>query len=138
MRLLQASFLFILTLSLSACQQSIETSGTFLSKSESEQLKPGLSQENLEERLGPPSYQSALDPNFIAYIGTRLQIRSLQSPRPIERRIIALDMTGGRIQSVVEVSLRDGRRIYPNQNRTPTNGRTISLIEELVGNIGRF
>ncbi len=138
MRLIQAACSTLLGLSLAACQPALETSGIFLTDSETQAVRVGMDVRELEALVGPPSYISALDPDLVAYIGTRFEVRLLQNPKPLERRILALDISGGRVQSLVQFSLQDGRQIFPNSNRTPTNGRTISLVEELLGNIGRF
>ena len=138
MRLIRTACLALLGLSLAACQPTLETSGTFLSEAETQAVRVGMDVAELQALVGPPSYTSALDPDLIAYIGTRFEVRLLRDPKPVERRILALDISGGRVQSLVQFDLQDGRQIFPDSNRTPTNGRTISLVEELLGNIGRF
>ena len=123
---------------LSACSHTVETSGIYLSDVQLEKINPGMSSDKVRSLLGSPSYISAIDPDFWAYIGPRLEVRLFQNPVPIERRIIALDLSGGTVRDIVQITLKDGHRIYPNPDRTPTNGRTITLTEELLGNIRRF
>ena len=125
-------------LSLSACQTTIETSGVFLSDQDAQNVRIGMTLDELWALVGPPSYTSAIDADLIAYVGTRFEVRLLRKPKPVDRRILALDVSGGRVQSIVQFDLQDGRQIFPDSNRTPTSGRTISVVEELLGNIGRF
>ena len=130
--------LFSVLLILSACNQPIVTNGKWLTDSELEELKVGMTKEELREEIGSPSYISALDDDFWAYIGTKSQVRVFQHPEALERRIIALEFFNDRLRDVVQLTLKDGKVIYPNKDRTPTNGRTISIVEEMLGNIGRF
>lgn len=123
---------------LSACDRPLTTSGTYLTDSQTQAIGVGTSLEALVELYGPPSYTSPVDPSLVAYIGTRLENRIFQQPRPVDRRIVALDMRGGLVRDLALIDLRDGRQITPSPARTPTNGRTITLVEELLGNIGRF
>ena len=138
MALIRLSLVGIVLLFFSACEQPLETSGRYLTEAEANQIQRGMSKARVQELFGSPSYTSALDEDFWAYIGTKLQTRLFQNPEPIERRIVALDFSGGRVRDIVLVDLKDGRQVFPNADRTPTNGRTISLMEELLGNIGRF
>lgn len=138
MKAIQLSLIACLLWGLSACSQNIETSGTYLLDAQVGQISRGMSAAQVRERLGAPSYISAVDPDFWAYIGTRLEVRLFQNPLPIERRILALDVSGGVVRDLVQISLQDGQQIYPNPDRTPTNGRTITLTEELLGSVRRF
>lgn len=127
-----------LTLILAGCNQPIVTNGKWLMDSQLEEIKVGMTKEELREELGSPSYISALDDDFWAYIGTKSQVRVFQHPLALERRIIAMEFYNDRLRDIVQLTLKDGQVIYPNKDRTPTNGRTISFLEEMLGNIGRF
>ena len=134
----KALLMGLLALILSACNQPIITNGKYLTEDQAKTIYVGQSVEALLEEHGTPSYTSAVDENFWAYIGSRSQVRVFQNPLPLERRIFALQIRNGRVADVAFIELKDGKVIYPNTDQTPTNGRTISLTEELIGNIGRF
>ena len=133
-----APALLALCLSLGSCARPLTTSGTFLSDAQLAQVTPGMPVAQVRELFGAPSYRSALNPNFLAYIGTRLQVRLFAQPEPVERRIFAFDASGGSVSDIVQITLADSQQISPSPERTPTNGRTIGLVEELLGNIRRF
>ena len=135
---IRPSLIGLVLLAFSACERPLETNGKYLNDAEAEALRRGLSAEQVREQLGTPSYISAVDKNFWAYVGTRSQMRVFNNPRPVERRIFALRFSNGVVRDIVQLDVRDGRQIYPNPDRTPTSGRTVGLIEELLGNIGRF
>ena len=44
----------------------------------------------------------------------------------------------GILQEVQNVGLEDGEEIQIVERETPTMGRELSLIEQLIGNMGRF
>ena len=41
------------------------------------------------------------------------------------------------VQSVTGVELADGEQIAMNRNETPTRGRALTVLEQLLGNVGR-
>ena len=138
MTLSQWGILACVFLVLSGCTKVVETSGIYLTDAQVDQIQPGIKSEKVIAMFGTPSYTSALDLDFWAYIGTRLETRVFQNPQPIDRRILALDVSGGIVREIIQIDLKDGQQIYPNPNYTPTAGRTISLVEDLFGNIRRF
>ena len=44
----------------------------------------------------------------------------------------------GILAGVRKLNLDDGRPVSPQERSTPTKGRDISLIEQLLGNVGRM
>lgn len=138
MKKVRFSFLALIFFTLNACERSLETSGIYLNQAEIDQVTLGMSGAQVQQLFGSPSYISAVDENFWAYIGTKLQVRLFQNPKPVERRILALHISGGKVQDIIVLDLKNAQKIFPNPERTPSSGRTISLLEELLGNVKRF
>ena len=44
---------------------------------------------------------------------------------------------GDQVASVRTLGLTDGEQIAMNRNETPTRGRALTVLEQLLGNVGR-
>ncbi len=91
------------------------------------------------ERLGSPSSVAAFDPNtwyYITQISDQVAFRN-----PIVRRrdivAIAFNKADERVTAVNTYSLKDGHVIAFNNRSTPTRGRELSWVEQILGNIGQ-
>jgi len=53
--------------------------------------------------------------------------------------VVAIDFDkDGVVRDLRRRSLADGEPIQPNPNATPAPGREFSLLEQLIGNFGKF
>lgn len=90
-------------------------------------------------RLGSPSTVSTFDPNVWFYISQVTQYESFYKPKVIRRDIVAVAFDKGdeKVTTVSTLSLKDGRVIAYNGRETPTRGRELSILEQLLGNLGQ-
>ena len=51
--------------------------------------------------------------------------------------IVGLAPQGDQVASVRTLGLTDGEQIAMNRNETPTRGRALTVLEQLLGNVGR-
>jgi len=63
---------------------------------------------------------------------------SFYNPKVIKRDIVAIsfDHDTEQVKSVDTFTLQDGRVIAYNTHETPTRGREMTILEQLVGSIG--
>jgi outer membrane protein assembly factor BamE (lipoprotein component of BamABCDE complex) len=90
-------------------------------------------------RLGTPSMVSTFDPNIWFYISQVTQRQAFYQPRTVRRDVVAVSFDKDD-QSVVKVdtlNLKNGRVIAYNGRETPTRGRQLSVLEQLLGNLGQ-
>ena len=89
-------------------------------------------------RLGSPSVVSTFDPNRWFYISQVTQYQSFYMPKTIRRDVIALTFNkeDEKLAKVDVLSLKDGRIIAFNGRETPTRGRELTALEQLIGSIG--
>jgi outer membrane protein assembly factor BamE (lipoprotein component of BamABCDE complex) len=89
-------------------------------------------------RLGSPSTSATFEPNiwyYISQISTKL---SYQNPKVQTRDVVAITFgPDEKVVSVKNYQLKDGLRIAYNKRETPTRGRELSVLEQLLGNLGR-
>jgi len=94
--------------------------------------------ETVRARLGTPSEVSTFDPNVWFYISQVMQTQSFYRPRLVRRDIVAVSFNQGgeTVANVDTLSLKDGRVIAFNGHETPTRGRELTVLEQLIGSIG--
>jgi outer membrane protein assembly factor BamE (lipoprotein component of BamABCDE complex) len=90
------------------------------------------------DKLGSPTLTSTFDKDVWFYVG---QIRSQTSfylPKTVKRDVVAIsfDHDTQQVKSVNSYALQDGRVIAYNTRETPTRGREMTVLEQLVGAIG--
>lgn len=90
-------------------------------------------------RLGSPSTVSTFDPNVWFYVSQVTQVQSFYRPKVIRRDVVALTFNkeDEKVTQVATLSLKDGRVIAYNGRETPTRGRELSILEQLLGNLGQ-
>lgn len=90
-------------------------------------------------KLGSPSATSTFDPNIWFYMSQITDRVAFYQPRVAKRDIYAVtfDPATEQVVSVNTYTLRDGKVIAFNGRETPTRGRELSILEQLLGNVGR-
>ncbi|HEY2660433.1 MAG TPA: outer membrane protein assembly factor BamE [Caulobacteraceae bacterium] len=90
-------------------------------------------------RLGSPSTVSTFDPNVWFYVSQVTQYESFYKPKIIRRDVVAVSFNKAdeKVATVSTLSLKDGRVIAFNGRETPTRGRELSILEQLLGNLGQ-
>jgi outer membrane protein assembly factor BamE (lipoprotein component of BamABCDE complex) len=102
-------------------------------------LPAGYLDREWREALGTPSTTAAFDDNTWYYFGETTQREAFYDPELIERHVLILRFDDGGLLS--EVGTRDansGREVTLVSRETPTAGHSFTVIEQILGNIGRF
>jgi outer membrane protein assembly factor BamE (lipoprotein component of BamABCDE complex) len=90
------------------------------------------------ERLGSPSVQSTFDPNLWFYISQSINQVAFYRPRVTQRDVVAVTFgEDEKVKNIDRLSLKDGKVITFNGRKTPTRGRELTILEQLLGNVGR-
>ena len=98
-----------------------------------------VSQQRVVELLGTPSTVSAFDRNRWYYIGEVQQHQAFFKPDVVARQVLILDFDQGlQLAKVGTLSETDGQEITLVSRETPTEGNKITILEQLLGNLGRF
>lgn len=103
-------------------------------------VKPGEdTKSTVMGKLGSPSVQSTFDPNIWFYMSQVTDRVAFYQPRVAKRDIVAIafDPSTEQVQSVSQYTLKDGKVFAFNDRETPTRGREMTILEQLLGNVGR-
>ncbi|MFO1188681.1 MAG: outer membrane protein assembly factor BamE [Alphaproteobacteria bacterium] len=105
-----------------------------------ERLAPGLQSRNdVIEILGSPSMVATFGDETWYYVGEKTERIAFLEPEVLERTVIALRFDqNGRLTAVDRLGLKDGKEVDFVSRTTPTAGKELTLLEQLIGNLGRF
>jgi len=122
-----------------ACAPTVDRHGFIADSKEAMDVKAGVdTKATVLSRLGTPSTTSSFDQESWYYMSAAQSRIAFFDPKTTERSVLAIRF--GKDDVVSEVAtygVEKGRIIAYNDDKTPTRGRELGLIEQLFGNIGR-
>lgn len=125
---------------LAACAPIRAVSGYQAIDHKPQDMKVGMdTKSTVLDQLGSPSAQSTFDTNTWYYITQLSAEVGYHKPHITKRVIVAIsfDKESEKVTKVDTLSLKDGNQLAYNSRETPTRGRELSWIEQLLGNVGR-
>jgi outer membrane protein assembly factor BamE (lipoprotein component of BamABCDE complex) len=127
-------------LALAACSPSVDTRGNLADKDRLQQITPGVStRDDVAAVLGTPSTMGTFDPNTWYYIGARTEKTAFFRPDTVERKIVVVKFDeAGTVADVHQLDQNAGQEVELVERTTPTAGRDLNFIEQMLGNVGRF
>ncbi len=104
------------------------------------QIEPGAqSRDDVANMLGSPTSVASFGGETWYYISSQTETIAFYEPDVIDQQVVAIAFDDdGMVASVRTYGLEDARDIEPVERVTPTGGRELTFLEQLVGNVGRF
>lgn len=105
------------------------------------QIKVGRSRmEDVSGLLGTPSQVGTFDDKVWYYIGQKTERIAFLAPEVTERRIVVVMFDDKGLVTAVRTSddPNAGSDVETVERKTPTSGRELTFMEQLLGNVGRF
>ncbi|WP_420469818.1 outer membrane protein assembly factor BamE [Brevundimonas sp. FT23042] len=95
--------------------------------------------ETVLTKLGSPSTTSAFESDTIWYYVSQVTEKyTYNVPRVTQRTVTEITFTdAGQVSGVRTLGLEDGDDIAMNGRETPTRGRQLTILEQLLGNVAR-
>jgi outer membrane protein assembly factor BamE (lipoprotein component of BamABCDE complex) len=124
----------------SGCAPLRSTTGYQAIDKQPKDIKVGVdTKSTVLDQLGSPSAQSTFDTNVWYYISQNSEVVGYHKAKTTKRSIVAItfEKTDEKVTKVDTFSLKDGKVLAYNNRETPTRGRELSVIEQLLGNVGR-
>ncbi|MDB5440301.1 MAG: outer membrane protein assembly factor BamE [Caulobacteraceae bacterium] len=98
---------------------------------------------SVTSKLGTPSATSTMDGNTWYYVTQTTSRIAFYKPRVINRTVVAIAFAPGdqtddqKVASIQKYGIESGRVFAFNSRTTPTRGRELSVVEQLLGNLGQ-
>lgn len=127
-------------LALSACQAPVQVHGNDLDADAFAEIRPGEhTRSDVAALLGSPSVVSTFEDNSWYYIGDRTTQIAFFRPTVHDRNVFVVSFNEADVVAETRnYTLEDGQEVAHVSRETPTEGRQISVLEQLIGNLGRF
>lgn len=124
---------------LGACAPTVSNRGNLLKDYQMVTLEPGTStKSDVLRALGSPTTQDAFDENNWFYIGQVKEKTGIFDPKVTSERIVQVTFNQeGIVQSIKDVG-GQGEAIPYQRDKTPTSGNEVTVMQQLLGNLGRF
>lgn len=123
-----------------ACAPTIDSRGNMPSPERLAQIQPGrFTKSDVTALLGTPASTSVFGDDRWYYISSKIETFAFFKPEELERQVVVIDFDKrGSVASVQKLTLDDGRMVDISSRETPTAGRDMTVLEQLLGNVGKF
>jgi outer membrane protein assembly factor BamE (lipoprotein component of BamABCDE complex) len=125
---------------LASCETIVDQRGFAPTPGSVEKLEVGAqSREDVVRLIGSPSAVATFNPNVWYYISQKQETWAFLKPVMLEQNVMQLNFNdSGRLQSMKKYDLSDARDIDMVSRITPTAGKELTVLEQIMGNVGRF
>ena len=129
-----------ITIIFCACEARVATHGFMPREELVNQLSPGGQDKRLVSQvMGTPSSIGSFDDNVWYYITQRTKKKAFFKPQLMEQQVLVLLFDEKEVlQSIEKYNLEEAQLIEPLDDKTPTVGRKLTILQQLFGNLGRF
>ena len=129
-----------LALAVSACSARLDSHGNIPDSEIVDSIRIGKSNRaQVSEMLGTPSARATFDQEAWYYVGTRTSKFAFLQEEVLERKVLVIRFDKqGIVRQVERLEKQDGREVQVVGRKTPTRGKELTIIEQLLGNVGRF
>jgi outer membrane protein assembly factor BamE (lipoprotein component of BamABCDE complex) len=125
---------------LAGCAPTIQQEGNVPDADQVVQINPGVDDKTrVTQVLGSPSTVSSFEDRTWYYISRRTEQTAFLDPQVVEQEVLAISFDSQNIVQDMKVyGLEDGRMVAMVDRVTPTHGNDLTIVQQLLGNLGRF
>lgn len=139
-RLLLGALLAPAAVALAACENTVDLRGFAATPGSVEKLEVGAqSREDVVRLIGSPSAVATFNPNVWYYISETQEYWAFTKPKISSQKVIQITFNDdGRVSAIKNYDLKDAQNIQMVQRITPTSGKELTILEQILGNVGKF
>jgi len=125
---------------LAGCSPTIQQEGNVPDADQVVKINPGVDDKNrVGQLLGSPSSISAFQDRTWYYISRRTEQTAFFDPQVVEQEVLAITFDSQNIVQDMKIyGLENGRMVQMVDRVTPTYGNDLTIIQQVLGNLGRF
>lgn len=127
-------------LTLAACADKVSTHGHVLRTASVDDVRPGVAtKQDVRAVLGSPTSEAAFDPKVWYYI-TQVKVQqAFFKPDTAQQQVLVMHFDDRDVVERIGVlDEKDSEEVTLIARETPTAGHELTLLEQLLGNVGRF
>lgn len=128
------------SLALGACAPKIVQHGNVPDEEQVVQIQPGLdTKTRVQQLLGSPSTQGSFGEEIWYYVSKKTTQTAFFDPDVVDQGVLAITFDQeGVVKDLKVYDQGDGRLVAMVDRETPTSGNEMTIIQQLLGNLGRF
>ncbi len=125
---------------LSGCEPLVESHGYTPDDALLAEISVGQdTRDTVAEKIGRPITASTFDDDGWYYVSSTMQQYLYHAPKVVDRRIVAVTFDENDVVTDVSTyGVEDGRIIDLATQTTPTHGRELTILQQVLGNLGRI
>ncbi|NQU70272.1 MAG: outer membrane protein assembly factor BamE [Rhodospirillales bacterium] len=123
------------------CSGVVDTRGNLPLAEVVAEIKPGQhTRREILSMLGSPSTRATFETQEVwYYIGEKTETLAFFKPNILERRILLIQFDKkGVVKNIQKMDASNGKHISLVKRITPTKGKELSVLQQILGNVGRF
>jgi outer membrane protein assembly factor BamE (lipoprotein component of BamABCDE complex) len=123
-----------------ACDNIVDLRGFAPAPGAVDKLEVGSqSREDVVRLVGSPSAVATFNPNVWYYISEKQEGWGPSKPWISEQNVIQVTFNeSGRVQNIKYYDLKDAQQVTMVARITPTSGKELTILEQILGNVGKF
>lgn len=128
------------SLAVAGCDAIVDQRGFAATPGAVEKLEVGAQgREDVLRLIGSPSAVATFNPNVWYYISQKQETYAFLKPTIVNQNVLQVTFNEtGRVQALKNYQLSDAERITMVSRITPTSGKELTVLEQILGNVGRF
>jgi len=129
---------------LAACSPKVEDRGYIKNTAENVDFKSALvigqtSKQEVLDKFGSPSSQSSFGTETWYYISSKKEGVAFFKPEVVDQQIADIEFdNSGLVSAVNFYNQSDAQKVALVKRTTPTEGHSLTIIDQTLGNLGRF
>jgi len=129
-----------LALGVNGCTPRVDVRGNLPDPELLEEIRAGgFGRDDVAQLLGSPSTTAMFENETWFYVSQKTQTVAFLEPEVVEQTVVVVQFENtGEVKSVDQLDLEDGRIVTPTEKVTPTLGNDLTILEQALGNLGRF
>jgi len=132
--------LLIAALGAAACEPVRQTHGYVPAEAYVKRITIGQdSRADVVSKIGRPSTSATFENDEWYYISRTTETRAFYAPEATEQKVMVVAFDAdGTVNAIDRYALADGQVVDLVTRTTPTRGKRLTFLQQLLGNIGRF
>src|SRR5688572_25462547 len=138
-RRLTLATIALASLALSGCAATVAQRGNVPDPERLEQLKPGDTKDSVVQLIGSPSTIGTFSDKRWYYISRKTEKVAFFNPNTIDQQVVEVQFDEqDKVLEVKKLNMGDAKDVEIIQRSTPTAGKSMTVFDQLIGNIGKF
>ena len=130
----------VMLVAASACAPNVATRGNLPDPDKLAEIVPGeATRDDVAALLGSPSSAATFGEEIWYYIAARVETVAFNEPEVIDQQVVAIRFSeDGLVTAIDTYGMDDARAVEIVDRVTPTSGKEVTILQQLLGNVGRF